>query len=150
MIPQNTIKIQQVSDDCGRSCDQYLFHICTVPESLDSEPSLAHLMDKVAAVIPSKYELVGLQLGLTLPQLQAIRPQHQSLEEFKRAFREVFREWSSRGSPPYTWRTIIGVLRSASVGEVLLSEKLTSWIASSSKITGGMRLIYTGFMFFLV
>ena len=109
-------------------------------------------MDRVVALIPHKYEMVGYQLGFTSAQLQAIRPQHQSLgeEEFKRAFREVFREWSSRGSPPYTWRTIIGVLRSASVGEVLLSEKLTSWIASSSKITGGMRLIYTGFMFFLV
>ena len=111
-----------------RSCDHYLFHLCTVPVSLDSEPSLAHLMDKVAAVIPSKYELVGLQLGLTLPQLQAICPQHQSLECYQRAFGEIFGEWRRHGSPPYTWRTLIGVLRSASVGEVLLSEQLTSWI----------------------
>eukprot|EP00731_Ephydatia_muelleri_P004120 Em0002g296a len=53
----------------------------TLPVSLDSEPSLQHLMEKVAAVIPSKYEMVGLQLGLTPAQLQAIRPQHQSLED---------------------------------------------------------------------
>eukprot|EP00731_Ephydatia_muelleri_P004068 Em0002g244a len=59
----------------------------TVPVTLDSEPSLQHLMEKVAAVIPHKYEMVGLQLGLTLAQLQAIRPQHQSLGDYHRAFR---------------------------------------------------------------
>ena len=94
--------------------------------SLDSEPSLPLLMDKVAAVIPHKYEMVGLQLGLSLAQLQVIRPQHQSLEDYHRAFREIFNEWRRRGSPTYTWRTLIGVLRSASVGEVLLSDQLTS------------------------
>ena len=111
---------------CGRSCDHYLFHLGTLPVSLDSEPSLQHLMEKVAAVIPSKYEMVGLQLGLTPAKLQAIRPQHQSLEDYHRAFGEIFSEWRRRGSPPYTWRTLTGVLRSASVGEVLLSEQLTS------------------------
>ncbi|KAL5480047.1 hypothetical protein EMCRGX_G023665 [Ephydatia muelleri] len=100
----------------------------SVPVTLDSEPSLPLLMDKVAAVIPHKYEMVGLQLGLSLAQLQVIRPQHQSLEDYHRAFREIFNEWRRRGSPPYTWRTLIGVLRSASVGEVLLSDQLTSWI----------------------
>ena len=113
---------------CGRSCDQYLFHLCTVPVSLDSEPSLPVLMEKVAAEIPSKYEMVGLQLGLSLAQLQVIRPQHQSLEDYHRAFGEIFSEWRRRGSLPYTWRTLIDVLRSASVGEVSLSDELTSWI----------------------
>ena len=113
---------------CGRSCDHYHFHLGTVPVTLDSEPSLQHLMEKVAAVIPSKYEMVGLQLGLTLAQLQAIRPQHQSLGDYHRAFGEIFNEWRRQGSPPYTWGTLTGVLRSASVGEVLLSEQLTSWL----------------------
>ena len=98
--------------------------------TLDSEPSLAHLMDKVAAVIPSKYELVGLQLGLTLSQLHVMRPQHQGLEGYQIAFGELFGEWRRRGSPPYSWRTLIGVLRSASVGEVLLSDQLTSWVTT--------------------
>eukprot|EP00731_Ephydatia_muelleri_P039098 Em1101g2a len=69
----------------------------TVPVTLDSEPSLQHLMEKVAAVIPSKYEMVGLQLGLTLAQLQAIRPQHQSLGDYHRAFGEIFNEWRRQG-----------------------------------------------------
>ena len=32
--------------------DHHLFHLCTVPMTLDSEPSSPHLMDRVAAVIP--------------------------------------------------------------------------------------------------
>eukprot|EP00731_Ephydatia_muelleri_P012653 Em0006g1547a len=94
---------------------------------LDSEPSLPLLMDKVAK-IPSKCWAIGLQLGLTTAELQAICPQQQGLENYHRAFGEIFGEWMRRRSLPYTWRTLINVLRSPSVGEVLLSEQLTSWI----------------------
>ena len=106
----------------------HVITICLNSTALDSEPSLVHLMDKVAAVIPHKYEIVGLQLGLTLAQLQVIGPRHPNLEEHHRAFGEIFGEWRRRGSPPYSWKTLISVLRSASVGEILLSEQLTSWI----------------------
>ena len=129
MVSQKS-PVQQVGNVCvcGRSCDHYLFHLGTLPVSLDSEPSLQHLMEKVAAVIPSKYEMVGLQLGLTLAQLQVISPRQPNLEEHHRAFGEIFDVWRRRGSPPYTWKTLTGVLRSACVGEVLLSEQLTTWI----------------------
>ena len=113
--------------------------------SLDSEPSLPHLMDKVAAVIPNKYETVGLQLGFTQAEIQVIRPPKQSLETHQRAFREIFDVWRRHESPPYTWRTIIGVLRNASVGEPTLSKQLISWIATTSGITGGMESPYTAF-----
>ena len=119
--------------------DHYLFHLGTAHLSLDSEPLLPFLMEKVAAVIPSKYEIVGLQLGLTLTQLQVIGSRHPTWVRHQRAFNDIFDVWRRRGSPPYTWRTLIAVLRSASVGEVLLSEELTSWITSNSDITGGMR-----------
>ena len=83
-------------------------------------------MDRVAAVISHKYDTVGLQLGLTLSELQVIGPHHPSLADHHRAYGEMFGVWRRRGSPLYTWRTIIGVLRcaTASVGEVLLSEQL--------------------------
>lgn len=96
---------------------------------LDSEPSLPVLMNKIAAVIPSKYETVGIQLGLTLAELQAIRPQHPSLKDHLRAFGEMFDMWRRRGSPPYTWRTLISVLKAASVGEVSLSDSLVRCIS---------------------
>ena len=128
MVSGDKIPVHQVGDVCGRSCDHYLFHLCTDPVSLDSEPSLQHLMDKVAAVIPHKYELIGLQLRLSLAELQVIGPCHPTLEEHHRAFGEMFGVWRRRGSVPYTWRTLIDLLKSASVGEVLLSDELTSWI----------------------
>ncbi|KAL5499456.1 hypothetical protein EMCRGX_G010879 [Ephydatia muelleri] len=59
-------------------------------DPLDSEPSLPHLMGKVAAVIPSKCWAIGLQLGLTTAELQAICPQQQGLENYHRAFSEIF------------------------------------------------------------
>ena len=117
--------MHQVGDVCGRSCDHYLFHLCTDPLSLDSEPSLDHLLDKVAAVIPHKYELIGLQLRLSLAELQVIGPRHPTLEEHHRAFGEMFDVWRRRRSLPYTWRTLIDVLMSPSVDEVLLSKQLT-------------------------
>ena len=65
----------------GGVIEEGYVHLCTVPLSLDSEPSLPHLMDRVAAVIPHKFETVGLQLGLTLGELQVIGPHHPSLSE---------------------------------------------------------------------
>ena len=145
MVSQIKIPLQQVGCVFDRSCERYWFHLCTVAVSLDSEPSLPHLMEKVAAKIPDKYETVGLQLGCTHAELQEIRPQHPSFETHQRAFSEMFSVWRRRGLRPYTWRTIIGVLRSARIGEVQLSKDLMSWIASTSKIaaTGGMRLTFT-------
>ena len=89
-------------------------------------------MEKVTAVIPNKYMTVGLQLGLKVAELEVIGPKYSTLEETYRAFSEMFGMWRSRGSPPYTWRTIIDVLKTASVGEVVLSDTLTSWITGTS------------------
>ena len=64
VLSQNKfLPVHQVGDVCCRSFDRHLFHLCTAPLSLDSEPSLPHLMEKVAAVIPHKYEMVGFQLS---------------------------------------------------------------------------------------
>ena len=89
-------------------------------------------MEKVAAVIPNKYMTVGLQLELIMAELEVIGPKYPTLQETYRAFREMFGVWRRRASPPYTWRTIINVLKTASVGEVALSETLTSWITGTS------------------
>ena len=89
-------------------------------------------MEKVAAVIPHKYMTVGLQLGLTMAELEVIGPRYLTLEDTHRAFGEMFGLWRKRGSPPYMWRTIIDVLKTASVGDVVLSDELTSWIRENS------------------
>ena len=112
----------------------HVITICFISMSLDSDPSLPRLMERVAVVIPNKYEMVGLQLGLTIAelQLQVIGPHHPTLEKYQRVFGEIFDAWRRCGTPFYTWRTFIGVLMSASVGKVMLSDQLASRITLSS------------------
>ena len=131
-MAQTHILLYQVGSVCVTCVNAICSIYFTVPMSLDTEPLLSSLMDKVAAVIPHKFVTVGLQLGLTPDELQAICLPHQSLEDQSRIFGLIVDKWRIRGSPPYTWKTIIVVLRSDSVGEVMLSEQLTSWITSTS------------------
>ena len=39
-------------------------------------------------------------------------------------FSEVFEKWRTKGSPPYTWGTIINALKAPIVEEVQLANKL--------------------------
>lgn len=93
---------------------------------MDSEPTLQLLEDKVVTEIPNMYESVGIQLGLKLAEIHVLRPAYPSLEETRRAYRAIFDLWRKNGSPPYTWRTIIDVLKA--VGEKRLSTNVASWI----------------------
>ena len=84
-------------------------------------PSDRDLMNKVAAVIPTKWKLVGLQLGLEHPQLEMIE-QKQSCSVLR--FCEVFIEWKNRKTSECSWSTIIDALNSQLVGETALADKL--------------------------
>ena len=42
VLSQNKLPVHQVGGVCCRSFDHHLFHLCTVPLSLDREPSLPH------------------------------------------------------------------------------------------------------------
>ena len=55
--------------------DHHLFHLCTVPLTLDSEPSLPHLMDRVAAVVPHTVGLSPTRLdGKMVPSFPCLIP----------------------------------------------------------------------------
>ena len=41
---------------------------------------------------------------------------------------DIFCEWKERGHPPYTWATILDVLKSPKVGEVQLAQELEQWL----------------------
>lgn len=78
-------------------------------------------MNKVAAVIPTKWKLVGLQLGLEHPQLEMIE-QKQLCSVLR--FCDVFTEWKKRRTSECSWSTIINALNSQLVGEAALANKL--------------------------
>ena len=97
------------------------------PEVDDHTPNLDDLMNDVAAVIPAKWRLVGIQLKLPNGTLDEIQAQNaRNPKECILSFEQVFAEWRSRGTSPYTWKTIINALCSAAVGEVKLANELNA------------------------
>ena len=95
------------------------------PEVNDHTPDLDDLMNDVAAVIPAKWRLVGVQLKLpngTLDDIQAENAGRPGL--CKLSFEQVFTKWRSLGTSPYTWETMIKALSSPAVEEVTLADKL--------------------------
>ena len=113
------------------ACRSLAYIIYAVPLSMEDEPSLPLLMDKVAAKILTKYEAVGIQLGLQKADLDVLRPRPQTVEDNRRAFSEIFDMWRRQVSRPYKWSTIIEVLNTEHVAEYRLSAELTSWITEA-------------------
>ena len=97
------------------------------PEVDDHTPQLDDLMNDVAAVIPAKWRLVGVQLKLSSGTLDEIQAQNVGRPyECILSFEQVFVKWRSLGTSPYTWETMINALCSPAVGEVELANKLNA------------------------
>ena len=96
--------------------------------SLQNPPKISDLLNKVAAEVLNKWEILGLQLELEYVQLETISNKHQ---DNSLRFAGVFELWQKRGSPPYTWATIIDALRTKIVGEVQLAYELEQWVMST-------------------
>ena len=88
-------------------------------------PELRDLMNKIASVIPAKWRDVGIQLGLSPSTLDNIQSENGSQPHCNRLlFEKVFTEWDKHRPKPYTWNTIIEVLRTPAVGEATLADTL--------------------------
>lgn len=79
------------------------------------------LANCVAAVIPHKWKQVAIQLDLSRGERKAIEKDED--ESFDR-FMAVLEQWKQSASQPYTWKTIVMVLKSTSVQEPKLAEEL--------------------------
>ena len=97
------------------------------PKADDHTPKLDNLMNDVAAVIPAKWRLVGVQLKLPNGTLDEIQAQNAGKpDECKLSFEQVLARWRSLGTSPYTWETMINALNSPAVGEVKLAKELNA------------------------
>ncbi|KAL5491465.1 hypothetical protein EMCRGX_G016755 [Ephydatia muelleri] len=93
----------------------------------DHSLQLCDLMNDVAAVIPAKWRLVGVQLKLPNGTLDEIQAQNAGRpDQCILSFEQMFAIWRSLGTSPYTWETLINTLRSPAVGEVKLANKLNT------------------------
>ena len=81
-------------------------------------------MESVATVIPDKWKRVGMALGLSQAQINAINKHH--LADPLDCFAEVFHLWQqlSTSQQPVNWTTLVTVLCSRTVGEEHLADNL--------------------------
>ena len=79
------------------------------------------LTERVAAKIPDKWNRVAIQLKLDRGVRNRIENDVKGCLD---QFIAVLEEWSRSQSRPYTWQTLISVLKSVSVGEIALAERL--------------------------
>ena len=91
------------------------------PQSTESAPAISVLANCVAAKIRDKWKKVALQLELSVGVIRAIqRDQQDSFDQFM----VVMYEWKDSLSRPFTWDTIVAVLKSDSVNETRLASEL--------------------------
>ena len=84
-------------------------------------PSMRELANRVAVIIPHKWKQVAIQLELDRGVRKAIEKDEKECFD---QFTAVLEEWKQSESRPYTWQTLISLLKSASVGEKTLAEQL--------------------------
>ena len=111
--------------------------LCT---GIQDPPSLKDLMNEVAAVIPSKWRAVGVQLSLSGGILDSIQNKHAGkVKACLDSFEEVFRTWKDQATTgvtcsPYTWLTMIDALKTPAVGEVALAESLEQKLTTAARL----------------
>ena len=100
-----------------------------IHSALHSPPDRCDLLDKVAAVARDKWEQVALQLGIKPDRIHSIQTVKQG--QPIHCYTEIFNMWESKGSPPYTWATIINALRAPAVEEERLANELQEWLLTT-------------------
>ena len=92
---------------------------------LDKVPTLPDLLNRVASRARDKWDMVGLQLGIEEQQLNTISMEHR---DPIRRYSNVFSLWKNKADQPYTWRTIVGVLRAPIVERENLAIEIETWL----------------------
>ena len=88
------------------------------------ELSLRLFQANVAAAIPKKWKLVGIELDLEMPTIRTIETETQNLQD---RFIEVFDHWQKNPTPqrPFCWDTVVKVLKSPTINEPELARKIS-------------------------
>ena len=108
----------------------YVGHIALPMHSaLHSPPDHHDLLSKVAAKARDKWEQVAELLDIKLSRIHSIRTVKQAQPIY--CYIEIFDVWKRKGSPPYTWATIINALRAPSVGKKRLANELQEWLLTT-------------------
>ena len=87
-------------------------------------------MEEIAAVIPTKWRDIGLQLGLDKSVLEGIALI--SPGDTNHCYSNVFTQWNNQNltTHPYTWSTVVRALETRVVGENRVAQHI------KTKLTG--------------
>ena len=86
--------------------------------------SFKEFMDTVATEIPVKWKRMGVAVGMSQSQIDAV-DSHRRGEPFD-CFSDVFKHWQDTSTPeqPANWASLVTVLRSRIVGEEALAKNI--------------------------
>ena len=88
-------------------------------------PELKDLMNEVAAKVPAKWRLLGIQLHVPVEFLDDIQLRVAGRPDSNiHAFELVFNRWKALHPHQYFWSTVISALETPSVDELVLAASL--------------------------
>ena len=85
-------------------------------------PTQSKLKELVTSKVAHKWFPIGIGLGMSREQLEEIRENCNDMPDL--CLGTVFYKWEQTTPKPFTWGTLIEVLRSEQVGEKLLANNL--------------------------
>ena len=92
-------------------------------DPLSRAPSMRDLLRRIASNTRGKWYLMGLLLNVRQDQLNTITHQNSIL-----CYTNVFSLWEKNADPPFTWGTIVDVLKSPVIGEMNLALDIEGWL----------------------
>ena len=98
-----------------------------------SSLSAKDLMNDVAATIPAKWRVFGIQLNVSSNELDRIWDENP--QDCQGSFQKMLDHWKKTSTSPYTWRTIIDALKAPAVGEVARANYLETKYISNKDIS---------------
>lgn len=114
---------------CITACS-CVIHAPPMTSSLESEPTHLELMNMVATEVPTRWRDIGLELGLTKPELDKI--ELESPTNSNKCFSAMFHLWETKITSPYKWATVIQALEAPLVDNKRLARKLTLQLSKST------------------
>ena len=92
------------------------------PITITSSPSIDDLQRQVIAKIPHQWHPVGIGLCVPWAELEALKEEYP--HDVKKCFLHVVEKWRRRSDPPFTWNTLLEVLRSNALQEIALADMI--------------------------
>lgn len=100
-------------------------------------------MNLVAAALPAKWKLVGVQLGLSFAKLDEIESYFHG--DCIHCFGSMFSEWEKmrHSDFPYCWDVLVNALQTPSIGENKVAEDIKSFFTNNYNNVSTITFLYT-------